>query len=43
MINLVLYGSFLWVLFTCYLYTLKGEMLADTKYLWGGRLSLNRH
>lgn len=36
MINIVLFGSFLWVLLTCYLHTLKSELLCDSKYYWGG-------
>ena len=37
MINIVLFGSFIWVLLVCYLFMLKGELLCDSKYYWGGR------
>lgn len=43
MINIVLFGSFLWVLLTCYLFLLKGELLCDSKYYWGGRFRLSRN
>lgn len=35
MINLVLYGTLLWVLLTCYPNVIKSELLSDTKYVFG--------
>ena len=35
MINLVLYGTLLWVLLTCYPNVIKSELLCDTKYVFG--------
>lgn len=37
MINIVLYGSYLWVLLTCYPNLMKSELLCDVKEVWGGK------
>jgi len=40
MINLVLYGTLLWVLLTCYPNIIKSELLTDSKYVFGGKVLL---
>jgi hypothetical protein len=41
MINIVLYGLFLWVLLTSYKNIIKSELLQETRSIWGGESYLN--
>lgn len=37
MINVVIFGCFLWVLLKCYPNIIKAELLNDVKEIWGGK------
>jgi hypothetical protein len=43
MINIVLYGMFLWILLTGYPNLLKAEMLNDIHAVWGGKQILGNY
>ena len=37
MINVVIYGAFMWVLLKSYSDIIKSELLNDVKEIWGGK------
>jgi hypothetical protein len=40
MINIVIFGAFLWMLLTCYPNLIKSHCLNDSKYAWGEKKDL---